>query len=323
MPWLTIYPVLIWAAVAIPLTVYLWLKHPTSKLNAVLLWLNYSLFNLAAFYTINWAMVNYFLRFTIPILILLLFIRTQVKTRREVFLRTKSAPAMLLLAGNLLVLAVLGYLNVQVLQSFNYKGYPQKPVLMMFPLRNGMYTIANGGNNIYGMGMNNHARGWFSAETKSDPSMAFGIDVVKMNASGTIGKGVLPPKYTDYLGFMDIVYTPCFGEVVYVEDGHPEVQPFGKGTGLGNYLVLQCAEYYITLGNLRRGSIIVKVGDSVRLGMQLATVGSTADPAFVYLHVHATTGSWKPGEGTPVPMLFDGSFSVNLFAKRNSLLIPQ
>jgi hypothetical protein len=106
-----------------------------------------------------------------------------------------------------------------------------------------------------------------------------------------------------------------------VEDGHPDVDVNEPGTPLGNYVVIQCAEYYITLANLRNGSIQVQAGDPVNFELYLGTVGNSGVPSIPHLHVHATKGSWEPGEGQPVPLIIPSTFAVDKFLVRNDLYI--
>jgi hypothetical protein len=194
--------------------------------------------------------------------------------------------------------------------------------LLLLPVRNGLYVIVNGGNGLEGLGMNNLTRPWFGSEMVPDDSMAYGIDVMRMGIRGSTRIGGRTNRtFQKYEGYNDMVYSPCNGQVVHIEDGHPDVEVNGQGVPLGNYVVIQCADYYITIGNLRSESLLVKAGDQVNFQMSIGNVGNSGVPAIPHLHVHATKGSWIPGEGEPVPMLFPGLSDVNKFYVRNDLTI--
>jgi murein DD-endopeptidase MepM/ murein hydrolase activator NlpD len=94
------------------------------------------------------------------------------------------------------------------------------------------------------------------------------------------------------------------GEVGFIEDGHPEVAPMAPGWEMGNFIVVKCADFYITLANLRAGSFYVQVGEPVSFNRALAVVGNSGDRTIPHLHMHVTVGGWEPGS-TPVPVLFD------------------
>ena len=70
--------------------------------------------------------------------------------------------------------------------------------------------------------------------------------------------------------------------------------------GMGNRVVIQCFEVYVTVANLR--NIVVKESDSVRVGQTIGYVGNNVAPTMPHLHVHATANSYGP-DGIPVPCL--------------------
>jgi hypothetical protein len=324
MTWTSASPILIWAVIIIPITVLLWLRQPNNKLTTILVILDYALFNLFFILCVNWAVVNYWLRLFPVIMTLAILIHLlRVKFSGIPFLPKKSILNGILLLFSLLFLIPAGYMDFRVIQSFNYNSYPGKPLLLWFPVRNGTYVIANGGNGLNGIGLNNYYRDWLGRETGGDKRLIYAVDIVKMTLTGNISSGILPHSFLKYGGFDDMVYSPCQGEVVYVEDGHPNIQPFSQGTSfLGNYVVIQCQEAYVTLGGFRDGKMAVKIGDKVRARTLIGYMGSSGSPSIPHLHVHATEGGWKDGEGTAVPMLFDGVLLFNQFATRNQIFIP-
>lgn len=321
MPWDTSAPVYVWFIITVIFTPALWFLPPRRKVLAVVAWLNYALIQLFFFWTVNWVMVNYYLRFLDLFLVALLAWRLWRELKRRPWLMGMKVWETFGLTLGLILLIGLGYLNTLVLRSYDYKSYPGRPMLALFPLRNGMYVIANGGNGLTGWGMNNHLHGWFDGESPADQRMAYGIDVFEMRVRGYLGKQWIVKRFHDYEGFMDIVYSPCVGRVVYIEDGHPDV-PLNSpvDTHLGNHVIIQCDIFYVTLGGLRNGSISVTPGEWVSLNRMIGSIGNSSAPSIPHLHMHATTGGVT---GEPVPMLHEGLFaSVNQFAVRNKIFIP-
>jgi hypothetical protein len=268
---------------------------------------------------INWSIVNFYLSFLPWILtfaLILKFINFHYHT--PYLPKTKPEKIATILVSILLILIILAI--VPILRSLVHQG---EHVLLALPLREGLYVVTNGGNSLAGRGMNNHMNAWLSQELTPDPAKQYGIDIMRLNIGGNIGvnNDFIPETIQNYEGYADQVYGPCFGQVVYVEDGHPDVGVYEKGTELGNYVVLECADFYITLSNLKKNSIILKPGDQFNLNRMIAQVGNSAEPGLPHLHIHATKGGWKDGEGTPVPMLFESLFAVNDFLIRNELLL--
>lgn len=329
MPWLTAIPVYVWAGVFFPLAVILWFLKPirNNKMVAILIILDYLGASLYCFYAINWVVVNYFYRFITLILSVVIAFRLLVKVKKSPFLPKVSFFSLAGVGISLLVLLMVGYMDVRLFQSFDYKAYKDKPVLLWFPVRRGMYTIMNGGNGIYGLGMNDYLHDWLGQPTGKNLELAYAADIVKMDIYGHMSNGTLPNLSPEYLGMDDTVYSPCQGEVVFVGDSLPDVKPFSpesnfsQDTLLGNKIVIKCYIYYITLSNLRNEGIMVKAGDQVFVGEIIASVGSSGANTIPHMHIHATIGGWN-GEGQAVPMLFDGVFAVNQFATRNKIYIP-
>jgi hypothetical protein len=319
MPWTAYYPFLVWAILVIPLTYLLWKLRPEDYLTSFILLLDYALFNLFFALTVNWSLINYWLRILTFLLTFIIAFAQLVKHRRNPFLPPRSSPTRGWLAVGLVILIPLAFLDFRVLQSLKRPG---DQVLGFLPVRNGLYVVVNGGNALDGILMNNHANPLLGSEMEPENSMAFGLDVMRMGIRGSTrqsGRG--DRSYLQYASFGDMVYSPCNGQIVHVEDGHPDVDVNEPGVPLGNYVVVQCEQYFITLANLKNGSIPIQPGDQVSFQSFLGTVGNSGVPSIPHLHVHATTGGWRPGEGQPVPLVVPGVFSVNKFLVRNDLYI--
>lgn len=317
MPWSTPIPVYIWAAICIPAAVLMWKFCPRSKALGLVLAIDYALLSLFCFWTINWVMVNYWLRFLALFSAFVIIGRALYVIWPKPWLPGKFGMPFLVLGALLLV--GLGYADARVFPSHRYDSYTGKPVLMMVP-GDGMWLVVNGGNGIDGWGMNNSQDTVFGPDGYSDPSQGYSVDLVKILISGTMSSaGSQDPDFRNYDGFGTPVRTPCVGTVVKVENSRLDVEIGTAVAGMGNYVVLQCADYYVTVAGLR--DVIVKVGDNVRLMQFLGYLGNTAAPSIPHIHIHASLDSYLP-DGKPVPILFE-PFWLTLweFAPRNHVFI--
>lgn len=328
MPWTVTTPIIIWAITTIALMALLWFKQPDNKLTGILFFLDFLLYYLFWVETVNWVVINYWI-WLIPIpFIIALLVHYRRRFDRPAwlgkipFLPNKTFLSRFILAVAVIITIGMGYLSTRVILSYDYKSAPGSALLLWFPTRRGAYVVTNGGNSTVGFGLSSYYHGWF--DSNDDPMTAYSVDVVKLwSLGGSMSTGVLPKSNLDYKIYEDWVFGPCFGTVVYAEDGHPDLKPFEKpNSTLGNYLVVQCADSFVTLANLRNGSITKQPGDRVSPTGVIAAVGNSGTPSIPHLHISATRNGWRPGTGTAVPMLFDGAYAVNQFATRNKIFVP-
>jgi murein DD-endopeptidase MepM/ murein hydrolase activator NlpD len=104
------------------------------------------------------------------------------------------------------------------------------------------------------------------------------------------------------------------GQDIIASEGTPVVAPRGgvvtwrayQAEGAGYYLVLDAVdeEYNYVFMHLQR-DVLVQVGQRVRTGQQLATVGSTGSTSAPHLHFEAWLGPWYHGGHAidPLPLL--------------------
>jgi heme/copper-type cytochrome/quinol oxidase subunit 2 len=330
MPWTITSPIIIWAVTTIILMAVMWFKQPDNKLTGLLFALDFVLYYIFWVESINWVTIIYWI-WLIPIpFIIVLMVHYRRRFDRPSWvgkvpwLPGKSLVSRITLGIAIVITLIVGYVDFRVIRSFDYKSAPGDPLLLWFPSRYGAYVIANGGNAMDGFGLSTYYRGWFGSN--GDEMEAYAVDVVKLwNLRGSMSNGILPSWIWNYKIYDDPVLTPCMGTIVYIEDGHEDLKPFEHPQSeLGNYMVLQCAQAFVTLGNLRNGSINtnLKPGDLVDWNTVLAHVGNSGTPSIPHLHIRATADGWRPGTGTPLPMLFDGAYAINQFATRNKIFVP-
>jgi hypothetical protein len=319
MPWLSLMPILIWALICGPLLILFWLINPTNRLMLILVWVAYTLVNLVFFMTVNWALLNYYLRFAPIAFSLAIFIRWQKPFRNTPWLPNPSLAEIGGIAAILVVMVFPIYMLVGVYRSSNVNNFTDIPLLSLYPVRTGLYVIANAGDNLEGWGMNTYGRSWFGQPTGRDEEMLFAVDIFEMRTNGMIADSVLESDHRKYEIFNEAVYSPCFGEVVFVDDGRPDIAPYSTASGpqdrLGNRLTIQCDDegFLVTLSNLRR--IGVEVGERVSFIQIIGRVGNSASGSVPSLHMHVTTP-----DGLPVPILFEAGYYFR-FVARNHVFV--
>jgi hypothetical protein len=282
----------------------------------------YFLANLYCFWAINWAIVNHYLRIVPLILNFILLIRWFEGLRRAPWLPAQTPTGIGMAVLSVLLVLPPGYLAYRAYQSTNLNNIQIVPLLADAPLRTGLYVVANGGNGLNGLGLNNYYNNWLGTPTGEGETMLFAVDIMEIEALGWPSQGILPADFRSYTIFEELVYSPCFGTVVFVKDDLPEIKPLAPGNdSLGNRVVIQCEEFYITLANLRRGSAAVEVGEQISIQRIVARVGNTADRSIPSLHMHVTTGGWD-GTGEAAPILFlDGTGYKFDFFSRNYIFV--
>jgi murein DD-endopeptidase MepM/ murein hydrolase activator NlpD len=102
------------------------------------------------------------------------------------------------------------------------------------------------------------------------------------------------------------------GQDILADEGTPVVAPRGgritwrafQAKGAGYYLVLDpvVEPYNYVFMHLQARSLLVKLGDRVRTGQQLANVGSTGITSASHLHFEIWNGPWFKG-GVPIDPL--------------------
>jgi hypothetical protein len=321
MPWTNLYPLLICFLILVPLFVAAWVKGFGSRLTTLLFILDYFAISLYFTQVVNWSLFNYLTRVLPLILTVVIAFRLFTEFGVNPWLPKKFFTGTLVLLVCVLILPVGILANRMAFKSYDAKSYIGNPVLMMFPLRNGIFVIMNGGNGLDGVGMNSYYKNILGLPVGTDQTRVYASDITKMAFLGGTSHPPLAKTNDGYEAFGEMVYAPCPGSVVYVKDGSPDLAPFSKDAPeLGNYIVFQCEKFFITLSGFKQNSIVVKAGDPVDMGVYLGNIGNSAAPAIPHLHIHASINGW---DGPAVPMLFEGSFAVDQVAERNKIFVPR
>jgi hypothetical protein len=165
-----------------------------------------------------------------------------------------------------------------------------------FPLKNGLYLITDGGNSKISRFMNYHFYSPVHKKNGTNNSMKFATDIVKIDPSK---KSFLPPDNEDYPIFEEEVYCPIAGSVIKVENGIEDNIPYcgNYPYNTGNTVVIKNNDYYFLIGHLKKGSIRVKLGDSVQQNDLIAMVGNSGYSERPHIHMQLissqTDNYWK------------------------------
>lgn len=140
----------------------------------------------------------------------------------------------------------------------------------------------------------------------------FAYDLVRLNAKGTgfasrstFRQFIFFVHASDFVAWNEPVFASFSGEVVASEDGWPDrvrvnaVWQVIRATFfqqappqndlrplLGNYLLIQGEPGVALYAHLRKGSVLVRRGQSVTVGDRLATVGNSGNSTMPHLHFH-------------------------------------
>ena len=181
------------------------------------------------------------------------------------------------------------------------------------PLGAGLYLVANGGA---GLQLNAHADALDQTVMahRDFYGTAYGIDLVAIDAMGLRADGIMPADPARYRIFGMPVVAPCAGRVVMAIDGLPDmrVPEFDVSNMAGNHVILRCGAAEIVLAHFRRGSVRVRIGQTVTVGTPVAQFGNSGGSSEPHLHVHAQRpgATAAPLSGAPIPSLIRGRFLV-------------
>jgi hypothetical protein len=141
----------------------------------------------------------------------------------------------------------------------------------------------------------------------------YGYDLVVLGPDGAESRGPLRTHEDSYSWGAPVV-APGAGRVVRTENDFPDtsivngrivtnprVTPQDMNSFAGNYVVIDHGKgEFSSLGHLRRGSVVVEVGQEVQAGDPLGEIGLSGSVTHVHLHYHLQTGpSFMTDEGLP------------------------
>ncbi|MGL1887698.1 MAG: M23 family metallopeptidase [Reichenbachiella sp.] len=154
-----------------------------------------------------------------------------------------------------------------------------------FPLKNGLYSVTQGGNHPQ---INHH---YLTAQMMGAPNAKKGIDLVKLNAWGSDVNSLhtFPKQLNQYEIYGDSVYSPIAGKVYRVQNNKADHRMDSSHIWFkdnGNYIIIQNQSDYIVLGHLQQGTIVAQKGERLEVGQYLGRVGNSGYSSYPHLHLH-------------------------------------
>ena len=184
-------------------------------------------------------------------------------------------------------------------------------IRLAMPLEGNDLVVANGGSRLL---LNAHQdtldlsiprhRLWHG--------QSYGVDLVAVRPTGITSDGLRPANPRRYAIFGRPVQAPCTGTVMAIRDEQPDldVPKVDDKVLTGNHVTLHCDGIDVVMAHLKRGSVLVRLGQEVAVGETIAAVGNSGMSDEPHLHIHAQTPgtAQAPHSGKPVAMLFNGRF---------------
>jgi hypothetical protein len=171
------------------------------------------------------------------------------------------------LATNVVVALLSGFLAFQLVQI----SIPRSDAVVLEAPLAGEWFVLNGGHSAL---LNGHS-----------PNESNAVDFQRLGTNGRTHIGGADAPLTDYPGFGLPVLAPADGRIVEVTDGYADTPPGTNGDHPNNLVLDIGSRRYVVMGHLKQGSIRVQVGDVVRQGQPLATVGNTGHTNEPHLHL--------------------------------------
>lgn len=191
---------------------------------------------------------------------------------------------------------------------------PEEPLIdLASALPPGRYLVVNGGSSSL---TNAHLKTLHptTARQAAHRGQSYGVDIVGLTPFGRSSEGWRPRDPGLHAIFGTAILAPCDGRVVQRLDNRPDMPvPLpDQQVMAGNHVLLQCGEVQVLLAHMRRGSVAVRQGESVRTGQRLGEVGNSGNSDAPHLHIHAqragSTGA--PLAADPLPFRLDGRYLV-------------
>jgi hypothetical protein len=157
--------------------------------------------------------------------------------------------------------------------------------------------------------LNLHRRGLLPVNGKLLNAARYAINFTQLQPGGNLLSGP-PDRLSSYPYYGEPVYSVAPGTVVSAVDGMPEARlgylpslPFAK-VGGNEIVVRMAGGRYATYSQLRTGSVAVRVGQKVRTGQVLGTIGSSGYTSSPQFEFRVTDGP-QPRASDSIPFRFD------------------
>jgi hypothetical protein len=168
-------------------------------------------------------------------------------------------------------------------------------VAMISPPLRGEWVAVNGPSNVSG-----HRRLVLGLGGQVASGQRFGIDFLQVDSTGSSSRpGADRLKNDSYYAYGSDILAVADGIVVETKDSIPEnvpgatsrAVPINLETVGGNHLIVDVGQsHYAFYAHVQPGSLRVKVGDRVKRGQVLASLGNSGNSTEPHLHFHMVDG---------------------------------
>ncbi len=183
---------------------------------------------------------------------------------------------------------------------------------LAFPFKNGQFLVIDGGDGKKSYFSNYHYYGWKRENIKNYYSMRFATDIIKLNKYGFAKSKILSSSNEDYNIYGERVYSPVEGEVVEVILNEDDNIPYGKlPNKSGNQITIKNGNYYISLYHFKKDTIVVNLGQKLKVGDYLGEVGNSGYSSRPHFHiqvVYSEDNNYWLGKG--IPIIFNNRYPV-------------
>lgn len=184
----------------------------------------------------------------------------------------------------------------------------KKPPVLSPPLKGNGWAVFNGCCSFKGV----HQTSLLPVDGALYNAQRFATDFMKLNDQDRLYEGD-PSVPANWHCYDQPIYAVADGEVVSVLEGLPD-QPPGAlpdpesitlKTITGNHVIIKIdANLYAFYAHLRKDSILVKEGERVTKGQEIARLGNSGNTSAPHLHLHLTNAP-SPVGSNPVAYTYD------------------
>lgn len=190
------------------------------------------------------------------------------------------------------------------------------------PFGPGRYLVAHGGSaNV----VNGHLRTLDPTVTRYRQwrGQSRALDIFRITGAGFHAiEGLRPVDPAGYATFGTPLLSPCNGSVALAVDGFADmpVPHMDAANMAGNFIAVDCGDFFVILAHLRKGSMTVSAGDTVIVGDVLGEMGNSGNSSEPHLHVHAQRDLPEdfPLSGEPLSLTLNGVFPV----RNTRIIVP-
>lgn len=152
-------------------------------------------------------------------------------------------------------------------------------------------------------------------------SQKYALDLVK--EEDALIKKEKSPKLDSYTSFGAELISPHDGEVVQISNEFKdlEIGESDRKNAFGNHIVIKIKDnLFLGLGHIKRDSLLVKVGDKVKVGQTLAQCGNSGNTSQPHLHMQLMSKQDPfDKDSIPYPMFFKNKDGQTQTYKRNDI----